>query len=260
MENRSTIKPIINTRDLSIGYSDKLIASKIDVEICSGQLSAVIGINGAGKSTFLQTLTGELPPKLGTIFLNKKPLSAYTAKSISEEISVVFTNPFFSNNLSVFEAVALGRHPYTNWLGSLANRDKKEVLKALKAVRIYSLANRKCVALSDGQLQKVFIARALAQNTKIVLLDEPTNHLDLYHKAFVLKLLKTLTRQTHKAIVFATHEINLALQLCDQILLVNEGEIKQYNTTELINSGKLTTLFPKELITFDEKNGIFKLS
>lgn len=155
--------------------------------------------------------------------------------------------------------VALGRQPYTNWLGILSKKDEIHVKKALRQIEIESLANQKCSELSDGQVQKVFIARALAQNTELIILDEPTNHLDLYHKAFVLKLLKQLTQNTQKAIVFASHELNLALQLCDKIILITEGKVVQETPKNLIENGHLQNLFPESLIEFDPISKSFRL-
>jgi len=252
--------PVLCSDQLSIGYPQREIASAINLHINPGELTAVIGINGSGKSTLLKNLTGELPQKSGRILLNNTPLANYSANALSEHISIVLSNPSFSQHLSVFEVVALGRHPYTNWLGLLTRKDKKMVNDSLAQIGIADLAERKCNQLSDGQLQKVFIARALAQDTELIILDEPTNHLDLYHKAFALKLLKELTKTTQKSILFATHELNLALQLCDQIILVNHGKISQDSPKNLIENGHLEALFPKDLITFDRNSGSFRLT
>lgn len=221
------------------------------------QLIAVIGINGSGKSTLLKTLTGELKPLKGSIQLQGKDLTTLSPKAIAEAVSLVLTNTHFSLNLSVEELVALGRHPYTNWLGVLSEADQKAVQNALKTIEIEDFSDRKCSDLSDGQLQKVMLARALAQDTPLIVLDEPTNHLDLYHKVFVFQLLKKLTQQTQKTIVFASHEINLALQLCDQIILVNRGAIIQDSPTNLIKNGHLDRLFPKDMVKFDPESKSF---
>lgn len=251
---------VLHTKDLNIGYSNKTIASEISVEIAQGELVAVIGINGSGKSTFLKTITGNLPKKSGEIKLKNRELESLGDQEIAKSISVVLSNPVFSQNLSVFEVIALGRHPYTNWLGQLSEKDKKIVFKALKLVEIPNLAKRKCSQLSDGQRQKVFIARALAQDTSLIVLDEPTNHLDLYQKAFVFNLLKNLSRQTEKAIILATHELNLALQLCDKLILIKDGEAIFGKPKELIQNKSLENLFPKDLISFDPKSLNFKIN
>ncbi len=251
---------ILSTVNLNIGYPHKVVATDISLQIFPGELTAIIGINGSGKSTLLKTLIGNLPHKSGMILLDQQPLNHFSSKNIAEHISIVLTNPDFSKNLSVQEVVALGRHPYTNWLGTLTTRDKTAIQNALKQIEIAHLAHRKCNELSDGQLQKVFIARALAQDTEVIILDEPTNHLDLYHKAFVLKLLKNLTKNTHKAVVFATHELNLALQLCDNIVLINQQKVIQDTPTSLIKNELLESVFPKDLIVFDKQSKSFKIN
>lgn len=259
MQEKTRSTSVLHSDQLSIGYPQREIATAINLCIQPGELTAVIGINGSGKSTLLKTLTGELSQKSGCIFLNNAPLENYSPRALSEHISIVLSNPSFSQHLSVFEVVALGRHPYTNWLGILSSEDQKKVQDSLAKIGISELAERKCNQLSDGQLQKVFIARALAQDTELIILDEPTNHLDLYHKAFALKLLKELTKTTQKSILFATHELNLALQLCDQIVLVNHGKIIQDCPENLIKNSHLEALFPQDLIAFDRNSGSFRL-
>lgn len=261
----SQIKPntVLRTENLQVGYKrkkrDRIIASDIDLSICEGELIAVIGINGAGKSTLLKTLTKGLPELEGKVFLHHLPLDDYSHKELSEHISLVLTNQIISKNLSVFELVALGRQPYTNWLGRLSPQDYITVDQALDRVGLTALSNKKCNELSDGQLQKVMIARALAQDTSLIFMDEPTTHLDMYHKAYVLQLLKKLTNKTKKAIVFATHEINLALQLCDKIILINDQKVVQGKPEELIKKKAFDHLFPEEIIQFDHSTKRFLL-
>ncbi len=252
--------PVLKAEKFSIGYTDKCIATGEQMRITPGELTAVIGINGAGKSTLLKTITGNLSTKSGQFFLSDLPLTHYSSKTLAERISIVLTKSEFSQHLSVQEVVSLGRHPYTNWMGRLSTVDKHAIQSALAKVEIEHLAQQSCSALSDGQLQKVFIARALAQDTDIIVLDEPTNHLDLYHKAFVIKLLKKLTANTQKAVVFATHELNLALELCDQIILINQGKITQDSPANLIKSGVLEHLFPEDLIQFDTHTNSFRVN
>ena len=146
----------------------------------------------------------------------------------------VLTEQPLSKNLSILELVAPGRQPYTNWVGSLSFTDREKVRDAIGLVKIEEIQHKKCFELSDGQMQKALIARALAQDTPIMILDEPTSHLDMYHKAQVLQLLKKLSSETKKAIVFATHEINLALQLCDKLILMQPDGIQQGSPQELI--------------------------
>lgn len=219
----------------------------------------MVGVNGVGKSTFLKTLSGVLPPLSGRILLNGTDRSTLTSDKLAKLISLVLTGQPFSRNLSVQELVSLGRQPYTNWSGNLNPRDVAEVSRALQQIQVEDLSERKCFELSDGQLQKVLIARALAQDTPVMILDEPTTHLDIYHKAQVLQLLRKLSSETGKAVLFATHEIDLALQVCDKIIVMQPGRVLQGSPSELINDKVFDQLFPDDLIQFDSETRGFRI-
>ncbi len=225
-----------------------------------GELAAVVGVNGIGKSTLLRTLGNVQPRLAGTIALNGRPLKTYSSLELASEISIVLTEPIASKNLTVVELIALGRQPYTNWIGTLSQNDKLEIEAAIQMIKLEGLRHKKCYELSDGQLQKVMIARALAQNTSIMLLDEPTSHLDLYHKAHILKLLKSIAHQTNKTVLFTTHEIDLAIQLCDKMLLLEKDKNTFGRPCELIEQKSFENLFPSDTITFDSMTGSFKVN
>lgn len=238
---------------------DTIIASNINFEIAEGELVGIIGINGAGKSTLLRTLSGVQQPLKGQISINGQALNKSNSEDLAESISIVLTEQPISKNLSVYELIALGRQPYTNWLGTLTARDEEHIKSALQLVDVENLQHKKCYELSDGQLQKVMIARAIAQDTPLVILDEPTTHLDIYHQAYILKLLKNLTVQTNKGILFATHEINLALQLCDRIILIKDKEVSINTPHQLIEADVFSRMFPSDLIFFDKISQTFKI-
>ena len=254
---------VLKTDDLKIGYQKKnrqiKIASEINVELREAELVALIGVNGVGKSTFLRTISGVQPELAGKILIREQDRKEISADKLATLISLVLTEQPLSKNLGVLELVALGRQPYTNWIGSLSAEDREKVNRAIELVNIRDIQEKKCFELSDGQLQKVLIARALAQDTPIMILDEPTSHLDLYHKAQVLKLLKQLTQETSKAIIFATHEINLAVQLCDRLILMTPKQIVQGSPEELIQKGSFEGIFPKDLIIFDAASQSFRI-
>ncbi|SDL67457.1 iron complex transport system ATP-binding protein [Salinimicrobium catena] len=254
---------VLQTKDLQTGYRKKdretVISSGIDVSVQERELVAVIGVNGVGKSTFLRTLSGIQPELGGKVLINGHDRKEISSEKLAALISLVLTEQPISKNLGVAELVALGRQPYTNWIGNLSAEDRGQVKKALQLVNIGDIQHKKCYELSDGQLQKVLIARALAQDTPIMILDEPTSHLDMYHKAQVLKLLKQLTDQTGKAILFATHEINLALELCDKIILMKPDGVIQGSPEELIQKRAFESIFPEDLIFFDPATRSFRI-
>lgn len=254
---------ILKTDELSIGYQNKKeqtnIASNINIALKKSELIGLVGANGVGKSTLLRTLTKVQPKLSGNIFLNNKPLETYTNIDLSKQMSLVLTEPIASKNLTVFEVVALGRQPYTNWVGNLSQKDVAIVNNAINQTNINNLKNKKCYELSDGQLQKVMITRALAQDTQLIILDEPTTHLDMYHKAYILKLLQKLVKETGKTILFSSHEIDLAIQLCDSMIVMKNNEVVSQTPCNLIKEGVFTDLFPKDLITFDENSGSFRI-
>ena len=254
---------ILKTNNLAIGYKSKkshtVIASGININLFAGELVGLVGANGIGKSTLLRTLTQVQDPLDGTILLNNKKRPEMQPLELAKNLSLVLTEQIVSKNLTVFELVALGRQPYTNWIGKLSKQDIEVVERSLKQTNIIELKHRKCFELSDGQLQKVMIARALAQDTDVIILDEPTTHLDMYHKAYILKLLQKLVKETGKTILFSSHEIDLAIQLCDKMIVMTKNNVISEMPCNLIQKGTFNELFPKDLITFDEKTGSFKI-
>ncbi|HBY69797.1 MAG TPA: ABC transporter ATP-binding protein, partial [Flavobacteriaceae bacterium] len=214
----------IQAEDLTVGYFRKkeniIISDTINFSFSQGELIGLVGANGIGKSTLLRTLAGMQDKLSGKIYINEKLQDQYSTLQLANEVSVVLTEPPASKNLSVLELISLGRQPYTSWMGTLSEKDKVAVNNALQATETQELAHRKCFELSDGQLQRVAIARALAQDTPIIILDEPTTHLDLYHRAYILKLLKKLVSESNKTVLFSTHEIDLAIQLSDKMMVM----------------------------------------
>jgi iron complex transport system ATP-binding protein len=255
---------ILKTEQLSIGYKTKkaetIITSNINFELQKGQLIGLVGANGIGKSTLLRTLIKVQPTLSGRITLNNKDLKTTSNLELAKQLSIVLTEALTSKNLSVFELVSLGRHPYTNWIGNLSDKDIEIVNTSLELVNISELKDKRCYELSDGQLQKVMIARALSQDTAIIVLDEPTTHLDMYHKAYILKLLQKLTKETGKTILFSSHEIDLAIQLCDTMIVMKENEVICDQPCQLISDGIFESLFPKDLIAFDSTSASFRVT
>ncbi len=247
---------VLETKNLSIGYQTKkqqtVIAANINLSVEKGKFVALLGKNGIGKSTLLRTLSKVQKPLEGSIKINQKELSTYTNQELSTSLSLVLTERLPLSQLTVFELIALGRQPYTNWIDKLSPKDLKKVLWAIEETEIVHLKDKRFYELSDGQLQRVLIARALAQDTEIIILDEPTAHLDIHHTFKVFSLLKKLVEKTGKTIIISTHEVNLAIQLADEFILLSEKEIYSGTSKELINQNAFEKLFPKELISFNK--------
>lgn len=252
----STLTHIIKTNNLSIGYASKkhttVIASELKIELNSGNLVCLLGKNGIGKSTLLRTLTKVQPCLGGEVYINDKSLDHLTNLDLARTLSLVLTERLPDSSLTVYELVALGRQPFTNWIGYLTTEDLELINNAFEQTNTTHLMNSKCYELSDGQLQKVMIARALAQNTPLIVLDEPTAHLDLHHTVNTFSLLKTLAKDFNKTIIVSTHEANLALQIADELWLMSPSRFVNGKTKDLIESDELSKLFESKLICFDK--------
>ncbi|MGB7393247.1 MAG: ABC transporter ATP-binding protein [Pricia sp.] len=259
MEQKKNSLPVLQADSLAIGYRGNSIVEGIHFSLLPRELTAIVGINGIGKSTLLRTL-GNIQPALGgSISIRGRELVAFRPLDLARAVSLVLTEPIASKNLSVLELIALGRQPYTNWIGKLSTEDKSKIEEAVAMLHLEESQHRKCFELSDGQLQRVMIARALAQDTDIILLDEPTTHLDLYHKVQILKLLKSIAHNTKKTILFTSHEIEMAIQLCDKMLLL-DGRGNPFGTpVELIDQKAFASLFPSDTVSFDASTGSFRI-
>lgn len=254
-------KVVLSANNISIGYTNKqsatVIAENVTVTLQHGRFVALIGANGIGKSTLLRTLTGIQPLLKGEILLNNKSITRFSNKELAQNLSIVLTEGLPPSNLSVYELVALGRQPYTNWLGTLAPEDIEKVNEALALTQLKHLADKKHYEISDGQLQRVLIARALAQDTPVIILDEPTTHLDLVHKVSLLRLLKELTAKTGKSILYSTHDLDLALQLSDELIVMTPEKTVQGEPKALIANNTFDTLFTDKNIVFDKEKNSF---
>lgn len=259
----STENLVFTTKGLCVGYRGKngvtVVAKDIDLGLRAGELTAIIGVNGIGKSTLLRTLA-KLQPKLsGTITLNGNPMEKYSSMELATLLGIVLTEGPASRHLTVNELVALGRQPYTNWLGTQRETDEAQIHNAMELLELESLGGKSCFELSDGQMQRAMIARVVAQDTPLVFLDEPTTHLDLYHKVRILKLLQFMAHDLGKAVLFTTHEISLALELCDRILILGASEHAFGTPRMLMESGRFDSLFPSDTIRFDKESRTFHI-
>ena len=247
---------ILNTQNLTIGYQqkkqDKIVFSDINISIKKGKLISVLGKNGIGKSTLLRTLSKVQKPISGAIYFEGKALNSYSENALSKKLSLVLTERLPESQLTVFELIALGRQPYTNWMDTLSEVDLMKINTAIDQTEINHLKNNRFYELSDGQLQRVLIARALAQDTEVIILDEPTAHLDMHQTIHIFSLLQKLVQETKKTIIISSHEINLALQLSDEIILLTENKVQFGTTTALILENAFDNLFPNNLLKFNK--------
>lgn len=251
---------MIQLTDLSIGYQQKnhrkVVAEHINATIRSGELTCLIGPNGVGKSTLLRTLSAFQPALNGSIQMtvgnDLHDISTLTDRQLSQLIGVVLTTKPDVQNMTVSELVALGRSPYTGFWGRLSNADKEIVNESICLVGIETLSNRMVQSLSDGERQKMMIAKALAQQTPVIYLDEPTAFLDYPSKVEILRLLSRLSRETHKTIFLSTHDLELALQLTDTLWLMQAGLPLNVGTPkQLADTGCLSQFLNRNGIRFN---------
>ena len=256
---------VLHTDDLNIGYKARSggvlnVAEHIDVDLHSGELICLLGPNGSGKSTLIKTLAGVQPKIYGKITIFDEPVETLSRKEIAHRLSTVLTDRVTVGNLSVYNLVAFGRSPYTGWLGSLSEEDEEKVRWAIDATGLTEFVNRDINKLSDGERQKVMIARALAQDTSVILLDEPTAHLDLPNRVEIIRLLRELAHETGKGILLSTHELDLALKAGDRIWLMNrERELFEGVPEDLVLNGTFEEVFKQDSFDFDIETGSFKI-
>lgn len=223
-KKKELIMEILKTTDLIIGYKGKAILPPINVTLEEGSLVALIGPNGSGKSTLFKTLIGNLKPIGGSVRLYDKDISSYSPKDKASMIGIVLTERPDDMFLKVFDVVATGRCPYTNFFGKINNEDFNIVKESLEIVGIINLIDRYFNTLSDGEKQKVMIAKTLAQNTPIIFMDEPTAFIDYPSKIDLLSLMKRLAIEQKKTIVFSSHDLELLLRFTDDIWMISKGK------------------------------------
>ncbi|MCK5782008.1 MAG: ABC transporter ATP-binding protein [Flavobacteriales bacterium] len=253
---------MIEIKNLSIGYKSKkettLVLEGINARLEKRKLTCFLGRNGSGKSTLLKTLLGVLEPVSGDVFIEGKSLEDITAIDRARKISAVLTDVVRTEHISVFEFIALGRTPHTNWRGSLSDVDFEKVEEAISICEVDSIRDKIINELSDGQLQKVNIARAICQDTDLILLDEPTAHLDVSNKFKVFEILRKLAIDFNKAIFIITHDLELAFQNSDILWVIdNEGELLSDVTEDLLLNKKVIESFLTSNFEFDYVSGKF---
>ena len=253
---------ILECRDLSVGYTiwnqQRVVQSHLNMVLKRGELTCLLGANGMGKSTLLRTLAGVQSPLGGELWVNGKLLSGYSERERSRQIGIVLTDRTMAGGLSVYDLVALGRQPYTNFLGHLNREDDAVIRKSLEAVGMMHKAGSYVAELSDGERQKAMIAKALVQECPLILLDEPTAFLDVTSRIEVMALLHRLAGEEGKAILMSTHDVEQALALADGLWLMRpDGTMPCGATEDLVLSGGLDGLFGTSPVDFDRMCGSY---
>lgn len=254
----------IRIENLVTGYrtkhGDTVITRDINASLRSDELTCLLGPNGAGKSTLLRTLAAFQPPLSGEIYLEQRNLKSYTDAELAKVIGVVLTDRIHLSNMTLEELIGMGRSPYTGFWGKLSKKDRQIVDEAMATVGIENLHGRMIQTLSDGERQKVMIAKALVQETPVIFLDEPTAFLDYPSKVEIMQLLQQLSRTKHKTIFLSTHDLELALQIADRIWLIDKGkELKIGTPEDLSLSGDMGHFFEREGVKFDLDLGLFRI-
>jgi iron complex transport system ATP-binding protein len=255
----------IRTHQLRIGYTGRngvrVVHPELDLELYRGEVTALLGRNGAGKSTLLKTLCGLLPPLGGEVLVEGKALGSYRPEHLSTCVGVVLTDRTMAGGISVYDLVALGRYPHTGFFGTLREEDHVAIRAALETVGIADKAQRYVSELSDGERQKAFIAKVLAQECPIILLDEPTAFLDVTSRLETMVTLRRLAHEEGKAILLSTHDLDAALQLADRLWLQPACPAQDPDSPvesmicgtpqELIDGGELSRFFSNGTVVFD---------
>jgi len=255
----------IKLNNLTTGYrlkrSDKIISSSLNAELQRGQLTCLLGPNGAGKSTLLRTLTAFQPALSGQVLVEGRQLESYTVQERARIFSVVLTDNFRITGMTAYDVVGMGRSPYTGFWGKLSADDRRIVAESLELVGMSALAQRQIQTLSDGERQKVMIAKAIAQQTPFIFLDEPTAFLDYPSKVKMILLLQKLTRTLAKTIFLSTHDVEHALALADQIwLLDNQHGLTTGTTDQLSQNGAIGRYFDTDEMRFDAQTQLFHIA
>ena len=246
---------MIELHDFSIGYGERILLREATAAIEKGKLTALIGRNGTGKSTLLRAIAGLNRCYAGKILIGGRDISDMKVQEMARTLAFVTTGRTRIANLKCEDVVAIGRAPYTNWIGKMQNGDKEIVMRSLSSVGMEAYAGRTMDKMSDGECQRVMIARALAQDTPIILLDEPTSFLDMPNRYELVALLRRLVHDEKKCIMFSTHELDIALSMCDSIALLDTPNLSCLTASEMQKSGYIDRLFQNENIRFDSLCG-----
>lgn len=251
----------VRVKDLTIGYDKKMICENMNFAVKVGEITCFMGKNGAGKSTLLKTIAGLLPSVKGEVLLLEKEQKSYKRNELSKLLAVVLTQRISVDFMTAMEIVCMGRYPHTGFMGRLSDSDRKISLTSMEQTGAIELKDRVYSTLSDGEKQKVLIARAIAQEPKILLLDEPTTHLDIKHKLEIMDLLNGLARDRKMSVILSLHELDLAVKACQHIIAMKDQRIMYDGAPEAMEKDDLINrLFDMSPNRFSHVTGSVELS
>ena len=226
------MEPYFKTEDMAVGYDGHILIHDINIRLEKGKILTLIGPNGAGKSTILKSITRHLQTISGRVFVGGQSLQQWQPKELAKQVAVVLTDRIRPELTTCAEVVAMGRYPYTNLFGHLTEQDKAAVQEALERVHALNLADQDFSTLSDGQRQRILLARALCQEPEVIVLDEPTAYLDIRYKSELLEILREMAQQKQLTVILSLHEIDLAMKISDYLLCVKGETIASFGTPE----------------------------
>lgn len=253
----------ISVRNLSVGYKKGkqpvVVKEGINLQARSGELIALVGSNGIGKSTLLRTLTGFQKALGGEILLNDRKLTSFSIKELAKVLSFVSTEAVRVQNLRVWELLAMGRYPYTNFIGSLTEEDNSIIKRAIQQVGLSGYEDRMIDRISDGERQRAMIARTLVQDTPLIILDEPTAFLDIRNRYEIIHLLHDFVKNENKTVLFSTHDLNISTSEVDKIWLMLDDKVVEGAPEDLILAGNFDQMFHSDKVYFNSESGDFVL-
>ena len=233
-----------HTQDLSVGYDGRALIHDINIQVEKGKILTLIGPNGAGKSTILKSITRHLAKICGQVYIDRQEIYAWSARELAKRVAVVLTDRIHPELMTCGEVVAMGRYPYTNALGHLTARDREIVAQAMERVHALDLAEQDFTTLSDGQRQRIMLARALCQEPEVLILDEPTAYLDIRHKIELLDILREMAHERGITVIMSLHEIDLATKISDYLLCVKGDTIEAFGPPEdILAEGVIERLY-----------------
>ncbi len=253
-------KELLNIEKLSVGYGkeQRKVVENASMHVEAGEIVLLLGENGSGKSTLIKTIAGLIEPLSGELMFQQRDLKQWNRKQLAKEMALVLTDQSYQALLSVEEFVAFGRYPFTNWLGQLKKEDIKQIQDSLTACELQTLRHKKMDALSDGERQRVFLARAIAQQAQLLILDEPTTHLDVKNITAQLRLIKKLA-EGERTVIFSSHQFDLALQIADKVWLIEDKKVHQITPDDFYNDCIYQEILLGDAYRYDQADKRFRI-